>query len=186
MVELLLPTQHNVFHCPQLLNTGGGLLSHPFFPTSHCSFAQVCDCSVYASLGQGNPALPSFCCYKQLLHLVIQAPCKTGPDWCSHLPACQGCPRWPELSHQLPTPYSPLDAGQPMQWPPKTRGPPTPGLRWLGSFLALVYTNVFSAYPDFSLGPSQFPVLLPPPQFFVHCLWRLILLLPGPSPPFSC
>ena len=55
-----------------------------------------------------------------------------------------------------------------------------------GHFLALSFSSVFSSYPDFPVGLGQFPVLLPPPQFFVHWLRRLILLLPGVSPPFPC
>ena len=79
-------------------------------------------------------------------------------------------------------PACPLVASQPIDGCPKTRAPPISGQRRFGSFFSFGFWKCFLllSWVSYRSGP------VPRPEFFAHCLQRLILLLPRVSPPFPC
>ena len=79
-------------------------------------------------------------------------------------------------------PAWPLVASQPIDGCPKTRAPPISEQRCLASFFSFGFCKCFLLLSWFSCGSGP----VPPPEFFAHCLQRLILLLPSVSPPFPC
>lgn len=62
---------------------------------------------------------------------------------------------WPPLlARAFTLAPSPVGGRPSLEWLPDDSGPPLPGHWWLGSFLALVSANVFSADPDFPVSAS--------------------------------